>query len=173
MGTQAMAGSASVAEDGAATAEQPAPKGRRKLILLGAPVLVAALGGGLWFSGVLPGLLGMGGEAEPPAEVKPEPGLFAMPDIVVNLNVAPGRRPSYLKLVARIEIADSRELPQMDAAVPRLQDLFTTYLRELRPEELRGSIGMHRLREELTARAKVAAHPVKVTDVLFVEMLVQ
>jgi flagellar FliL protein len=167
MGTQAMAGSASVAEDGAATAEQPAPKGRRKLILLGAPVLVAALGGGLWFSGVLPGLLGMGGE------VKPEPGLFAMPDIIVNLNVGAGRRPSYLKLVARIEIADSRELPQMDAAVPRLQDLFTTYLRELRPEELRGSIGMHRLREELTARAKVAAHPVKVTDVLFVEMLVQ
>jgi flagellar FliL protein len=54
-----------------------------------------------------------------------------------------------------------------------LQDLFTTYLRELRPEELRGSLGMHRLREELTARARVAAHPVKVTDVLFVEMLVQ
>jgi flagellar FliL protein len=105
--------------------------------------------------------------------VKPEPALFAMPDIVVNLNVAPGRRPSYLKLVARIEIADSRELPQMEAAVPRLQDLFTTYLRELRPEELRGSMGMHRLREELTARARVAAHPVKVTDVLFVEMLVQ
>ena len=57
--------------------------------------------------------------------------------------------------------------------MPRLQDLFTTYLRELRPDELRGSVGMHRLREELTARAAVAAHPVRVTDVLFVEMLVQ
>ena len=173
MGTQAMAGSASVAEDDATTADQPAPGGRRKLILLGAPALVAALGGGLWFSGVLSGLLGLGAEAGPPAEVRPEPGLFAMPDIIVNLNVGAGRRPSYLKLVARIEIADGRDLPKMDAALPRLQDLFTTYLRELRPEELRGSIGMHRLREELTARARVAAHPVQVTDVLFVEMLVQ
>ncbi|WP_439579871.1 flagellar basal body-associated FliL family protein [Elioraea sp.] len=168
-----MAGSASVAEDDAATAEQPAPTGRRKLILLAAPVVVAALGGGLWFSGVLPGLLGLGGASEPPAEVQIEPALFSMPDIIVNLNVGAGRRPSYLKLVARIEIADSRDLPSMDAVVPRLQDLFTTYLRELRPEELRGSVGMHRLREELTARAKVAAHPVAVTDVLFVEMLVQ
>jgi flagellar FliL protein len=168
-----MAGSASVAEDEAATAPEPARGGRRKLVLLAAPALVAALGGGLWFSGVLPGLLGLGAEADPPAETKPEPALFPMPDIIINLNVPVGRRPSYLKLVARIEIADSRELARMDAAVPRLQDLFTTYLRELRPEELRGSMGMHRLREELTARARVAAHPVQVTDVLFIEMLVQ
>lgn len=168
-----MAGSAAVAEDDAAPAGEAPVKGRRRLILLAAPVLVGGLGAGLWFSGVLPGLLGLAPPPEPPAEVKPEPALFSMPDIIVNLNVGAGRRPSYLKLVARIEIADSRDLPQMDAAVPRLQDLFTTYLRELRPDELRGSLGIHRLREELTARAKVAAHPIAVTDVLFVEMLVQ
>lgn len=168
-----MAGSAAVAEDDAAPADEAPAKGRRRLILLAAPVLVGGLGAGLWFSGVLPGLLGLAPPPEPPAEVKPEPALFSMPDIIVNLNVGAGRRPSYLKLVARIEIADSRDLPQMDAAVPRLQDLFTTYLRELRPDELRGSLGIHRLREELTARAKVAAHPIAVTDVLFVEMLVQ
>ena len=168
-----MAGSAAVAEDDAAGSGEAPPKGRRRLILLAAPFLLAGTGAGLWFSGVLPDLLGLSAPAEPPAEVKPEPALFAMPDIIVNLNVPPGRRPSYLKLVARIEIADSRELPQMEAAVPRLRDLFTTYLRELRPEELRGSLGMHRLREELTARARVAVHPVQVTDVLFVEMLVQ
>lgn len=168
-----MAGSAAVAEDDAASPEQAPARGRRRLILFAAPVVLGGLGAGLWFGGVLPGLLGLNPPPEPPAEVKPEPALFSMPDIIVNLNVGAGRRPSYLKLVARIEIADSRELPQMDAAVPRLQDLFTTYLRELRPDELRGSIGIHRLREELTARARVAAHPVKVTDVLFVEMLVQ
>ena len=37
--------------------------------------------------------------------------------------------------------------------MPRLQDLFQTYLREMRPEELRGSAGIYRLREELIARA--------------------
>ena len=165
----------------AATADEAADKpaeekrggGRRKLVLLAVPVALAGVGAGLWFTGVLPGLLGLGAPPEPPAELRPEPALFSLPDIVVNLNVGAGRRPSYLKLVAKIEIADGRDLPKMDAAVPRLQDLFTTYLRELRPDELRGSVGMHRLREELTARAAVAAQPVRVTDVLFVEMLVQ
>lgn len=168
-----MAGSAAVAEDEAAPSGEAPAKGRRRLILLAAPLLVGGVGAGLWFSGVLPDLLGFSAPAEPPAEVKPEPALFSMPDIIVNLNVPPGRRPSYLKLVVRIEIGDSRDLPQMEAAVPRLRDLFTTYMRELRPEELRGSLGMHRLREELVARARVAVHPVQVNDLLFVEMLVQ
>ena len=52
-------------------------------------------------------------------------------------------------------------------------DLFTVYLREIRPEELRGSAGTHRLREELIARANIAAHPARVTDVLFQEILMQ
>ena len=65
--------------------------------------------------------------------------------------------------------------------MPRLLDLFTTYLREMRPEELRGSAGTHRLREELIARANLAAvpaarpgqPPTRVADVLFVEILLQ
>ena len=46
--------------------------------------------------------------------------------------------------------------------MPRLQDLFQTYLREMRPEELRGSAGTYRLREELIARANVAVAPARV-----------
>ena len=57
--------------------------------------------------------------------------------------------------------------------MPRLQDLFQTYLREMRPEELRGSAGTWRLREELIARANLAAAPGHVVDVLFTEMLIQ
>jgi flagellar FliL protein len=57
--------------------------------------------------------------------------------------------------------------------MPRLLDLFQTYLREVRPEELRGSAGTHRLREELIARANLAAHPARVADVLFVEIILQ
>jgi flagellar FliL protein len=170
-------GAAAAAEAGTAAegGEAPGRKGRGKLIVLVAvPLVLAGAGAGLWFSGILPGLLGMGGSseqrsAEPPPVVA---ALFDMPEIIVNLNVG-NRRASYLKLRAKIEIADSRDLPHLQAAVPRLQDMFTTYLRELRPEELRGSAGTHRLREELIARANIAARPARVTDVLFVEMLVQ
>ncbi len=59
------------------------------------------------------------------------------------------------------------------AVQPRVIDLFQTYLRDMRPEELRGSEGTYRLREELIARANLAAAPVHVVDVLFTELLVQ
>ena len=57
--------------------------------------------------------------------------------------------------------------------MPRIVDNFQIYLRELRIEDLRGSDGIYRLREELLARVNAAVAPVKVTDVLFKEMLVQ
>src|SRR4051794_13959599 len=52
-----MAQAAAIGAD--ATAEKP--KSKRKLILMiGGPALVLVLGGGLWFSGILPRLLGHG-----------------------------------------------------------------------------------------------------------------
>ena len=52
-------------------------------------------------------------------------------------------------------------------------DLFQTYLREMRPDELRSSSGTYRLREELLARANLVSAPAQVVDVLFSELLVQ
>jgi flagellar FliL protein len=46
-------------------------------------------------------------------------------------------------------------------------------MREMHPEELHGAAGTYRLREELIARANVAAAPARVKDVLFTELLVQ
>jgi len=170
-------GAAAPAEAGAegGAGVEGGKKGKGRLIvLIAVPVVLAGAGAGLWVSGILPGLLGMGRkESAAPSDPAPiVPALFDMPEIIVNLNVG-NRRASYLKLRAKLEIADSRDLAHVQAAVPRLQDLFTTYLRELRPEELRGSAGTHRLREELIARANIAVRPARVTDVLFVEMLVQ
>ena len=54
-----------------------------------------------------------------------------------------------------------------------IRDSFQTYLRELRLDDLRGSAGMYRLREELLTRINVAVQPSKVSAVLFKEMLVQ
>ena len=149
--------------------------GKRKLILLAAPVLTVALGAGLWFSGVLPRLFGHGEAAhsEAQAEAKSAPPVFfELPEMIANLNGNP-RRPSYLKLQAKLELSRKEDAATVQAAMPRLLDLFQTYLREMRPEELRGSAGTHRLREELIARANLAAAPARITDVLFTEILVQ
>jgi len=167
-----------------AEAQDDAPKkggGKKKLLLILLPVLLLGGGGaGLWFTGILPGLLGMNPPpaehtaeaAEPAPPPRSPPAFVELPEIVSNLN-APGRRASFVRLRAKIEISRAADEPVVQAAMPRLLDLFQTYLREVRPEELRGSAGTHRLREELIARASVAVAPARVTDVLFLEMLVQ
>jgi flagellar FliL protein len=167
-----------IIEEPAAGAEDPAPAkksfGKKKLILLAAPVLLLiAIGTGLWFSGVLPKLLGMKHD-DPRAEAaKPTIPLFVdLPDMIANLN-SPANKPSYIKLQARLEVSRQEDADKIKQAMPRLQDIFQTYLREMRPEELRGSPGIYRLREELLGRANVAVAPTKVNDVLFTQLLIQ
>ena len=150
-------------------AAAPAPgKGRRKLLVLAAPVLLGGAGAGLWFSGLLGG-----GEAHEQARHAAAPPVFLdMPEVIANLNTG-GRRASYIKLRSKLELARAADAGAAQAAMPRLLDLFATYLREMRPEELRGSAGTQRLREELIARANIAVAPARVNDVLFTEILLQ
>ena len=160
------------AEDGA---EPPKKGGKKKLILIAVPVLLGGIGAALWFTGILPNLLGMKHEEAKTAEepAKPAVPIFVdLPDMVANLGGAPNR-PTYIKLQARLEITRAEDAEKIKQAMPRLQDMFQTYLREMRPEELRGSIGSYRLREELLGRANVAVAPVRVTDVLFTQLLIQ
>lgn len=168
---------AAAAADGADGADAAGGKkgGKKKLVLLAVPVVLVVVLAGLWFGGILPKMLGMGPKPHDAADAAPPPvvpGFFELPEMLVNLN-APGRRPSYMKLKAKLEIADVRDTEHVQRNLPRILDLFNTYLREVRPEELRGSAGTHRLREELMARASIALAPARVTDILFTEMLVQ
>ena len=175
---------------------QPAKKGgKKKLIVLVALVLLlAGAGSGLWFGGILPPLLGMGPKADPHAaedgtgdakgdakadgkavpkpDAKPAPVFMDLPEIIANLNAGP-RRNSFIKLRPKLELAKAEDEATIKAAMPRLMDLFQTYLREMRPEELRGSAGTYRLREELLARANIAVAPARIVDVLFPEIIVQ
>jgi flagellar FliL protein len=160
----------------------PKKKGGKKLVLLAVPVVLLAIVAGLWFSGILPGLLGMGKKpvrgANAAADMasvaaKAAPATYLdVPEILTNLNV-PGRRQTYLKLHAKLELGGPEDMTPALAAMPRILDLFQTYLRDMHPEELRGSEGTYRLREELLSRAAVAVAPAHVTDVLFEEMIVQ
>jgi flagellar FliL protein len=57
--------------------------------------------------------------------------------------------------------------------MPRVMDAFQTFLREVRPNDLEGSAGLYRMREELTKRVNLAVAPSKVNAVLFKEIVVQ
>ena len=167
-----MSGAVGAEQDKEAPAEAEKPSGKRKLILLAVPIVLVVLLAGLWFTGLLPGWLGLSHPQQQATQKAQEPVFIDLPEMVANLNGNP-RRPSYVKLVARIEVARPEDADRVRQAMPRLQDLFQTYLREMRPEELRGSAGIYRLREELIARADAAAAPARITDVLFTQMLIQ
>jgi len=112
------------------------------------------------------------GKAVPKPDAKPAPVFMDLPEIIANLNAGP-RRNSFIKLRPKLELAKAEDEAAIKAAMPRLMDLFQTYLREMRPEELRGSAGTYRLREELLARANIAVAPARIVDVLFPEIIVQ
>jgi flagellar FliL protein len=154
--------------------------GKKTVLFIALPI-VAILGvaGALYFTGILGKLTGGGHDAhEAPAaaehkKAEPKQAVFQdLPDLLVNLN-STGRKTSFLKISVSLELESAQDVPKLQAVMPRIIDNFQVYLRELRIEDLKGSAGMYRLREELLMRVNAAAAPVKINDVLFKEMLVQ
>jgi len=96
---------------------------------------------------------------------------FTLPDMTVNIQ-APDGRPTYLKLKLTLETRDAHVAEQLQAEMPRMQDMFQGFLRELRPEDLAGSSGTFQLRAEILRRVNLIAAPGKVDAVLIEEMLV-
>jgi flagellar FliL protein len=97
---------------------------------------------------------------------------YDLGEMIVNLNTD-GKRQTFLKLVVQLELESVEDKLVIDTMRPRIIDNFQTYLRELRVDDLRGSAGLYRLREELLFRVTEAVHPIKIRDVLFQQMLVQ
>ena len=147
-----------------------------KILVLGIVLPLLLLGGaGAYFMGVFGG-----GDEDPKAaekkkkeeEAKKNMVYFQLPEMLVNLN-STDRKVHYLKISVSLELEKQEDVVHVQTAMPRIVDNFQVYLRELRVEDLRGSAGLYRLREELLVRVNKAAAPAKVSDVLFKEMLVQ
>lgn len=171
---------------------------KKKLLLIGAGIgilVLAGAGAGLYFSGLLGGehkqeaateghqeadsapqahgdASGAEGGVAKEGEPKAQPVFLALGDILVNLS-GEGKRPNFLKIKVALELSDEKEKAAVDALKPRIIDNFQVYLRELRVEDLRGSAGLYRLREELLLRVSEIVQPLRVRDVLFQEILVQ
>ena len=150
---------------------------RKKLLMIALPILLlGAIGAGVWFSGLADSLLGKDKTAalaeEGVEEAERGTVYFELPQMLVNLSTS-GRRSSFLKIVVSLELTSEADKARLEESLPRIIDNFQVYLRELRVEDLRGSAGLYRLREELLFRVNAAVSPARVTDVLFKEMLIQ
>jgi flagellar FliL protein len=118
---------------------------------------------------------GASGEADPNAPVMrdgPDGVVFyTLPNMVVNMQTADGR-PTFLKLKLTLELDDHAVADELTPNMPRMQDMFQTFLRELSPEDLSGSQGSYQLRMELLRRVSLISGSDKVNAVLIEEMLI-
>ena len=179
-----MAEEGEVVEDGGDAGEEESNRklSPKKIILFVLLPLLLLVGVGAG-AAIMLGMLG--GEEHPPEveagaeqqEVVEEKHsaqaiFFEVPDLIVNLNTN-SRKTAFLKIKIALEVSDPADVDVVNQNLPRIVDNFQVYLRELRVDDLQGSAGMYRLREELLRRVNLAVRPARVKDVLFKEMLVQ
>ena len=156
-------------EDGAETAAAP-KKSKKKLIVMAAAALLLVGGGGAtWFFF----FRGHGEEMHAEAAAPKAAVFIDVPEVLVNLVGAPGERTQYLKVKVVLEVREEKQVEAIKPTMPRVSDIFQTYMRELRPADLNGSAGLFRLKEELTRRVNLVVSPGQVSAVLFKEIVIQ
>ncbi|SDF93875.1 flagellar FliL protein [Limimonas halophila] len=159
-----------------ATPRQSGMSGKKIVLFFVVPLLlVLGLIAGIFLTGLPSALMGGGSEsqsAEKQASSSSQSVFYNMPTMLVNLN-SDGQQQSFLKLKVTLELASEKGKSRVKKVTPRVVDNIQVYLRQLRMEDLQGSAGMQRLREELLRRVRAAADGAEVRNVLFKQMLVQ
>lgn len=165
-------------EEAPATGEAPKKKklsGKKLVLFIILPILLLGGGGAAAYFLLL--------KKEPPAAEEPgaaaesaaeEPQVYVSLDKPLQVNlVATGKRMPYLNLDLWLAVKTEEDAKKLEGVMPRVIDQFQIYLRSLRIEDLQGADGVQRMRDELLMRAKAAAKPIEVEDVLIKTMLAQ
>ena len=181
-------------EGGEEAGAAEAPKSKKKLIIIAAAVLLLVGGGaGGYFMMKGKGDGGHGdahgaaaadahggghggghGDGHGDPNAKQVAVFLDVRDLVVNLTPEPGQpKGGFLKVKVALELKSAAVELDVKPLLPRVEDTFQTYMRELRASDIAGSIGLYRLREELLRRVNIAIYPAKVEAVLFKDVVVQ
>jgi flagellar FliL protein len=109
-------------------------------------------------------------------DAKPEEGMgkvsdgpngvsyYAFPTVLSDIQGADGH-PGQIKVDMTFELANADIADNINDNMPRVKDMLQTFLRELRPEDLNGSEGTFRLREELMRRVNLIIAPEKINTI--------
>ena len=162
-----------MSQDEKEAAPEKAKRPKRKAVLAGAAfVLVVLVAVGLRFAGLPPF-----GQAKPTLPPKGQasaapPALVEIPEVITNLDAGP-HRISFAKFQYRIEVERGGDASLVKAALPQIVDMTETYLRAVRPEELRTPEGTYLLREAILDRLSTVLPTVPLGGIFFEELIVQ
>ncbi len=149
----------------------PRPRSRRLLLLVILIFVLVLAGGGAYYFFFMRKAQDAAKTEEAPKPPKTYV-FYNLPGFIVNLPGTAGRT-SFLKITLSLELDSSADVAPVQAVMPRIIDYIQAYLRELKPEDLKGTAGLSRARQELLDRVRDAAPTANVNDVLFQEVLIQ
>jgi flagellar FliL protein len=149
--------------------------GKKLVLFIILPVLLLGGGGAAAYFLLLkkePAVEDQAAAAEEHAADEPQVYVSLEKPLQVNL-VGTGKRMPYLNLDLWLAVKTEEDAKKLEGVMPKVIDQFQVYLRSLRIDDLQGADGVQRMRDELLMRAKAAAKPVEVEDVLIKSMLAQ
>ena len=97
---------------------------------------------------------------------------YDMDEMIVNLDTN-GRGNSFVRLRLSLEVKNAESLHILKQYAPKVQDIVQVYVRGLRPDDLRGSISLYNIREQLLLRINKVVYPAQVINIYFRDVLVQ
>lgn len=173
-GSGAEGGEGALVEGGAEGEAPPAGMSKKKkMLLIALVVIVAVAGAGTFFFFKKHKAEEEEAQKQKEAEAAAPKQIYTdMDEMIVNLNTE-GKSVSFMKLKVTLELDSQDNVEIINKMMPRIRDVFQVYLRELRPADMQGSVGLYRLREELLLRINKIVYPAQVKDILFKEVLVQ
>lgn len=146
--------------------------GRRKLVMIGGAGVALVVIGLIAFVFLHHGSSRHAPAPQTDASARPSPLYVETPEMITNLDAGPHRL-SFAKVQCKLEVEGPQDRDAVAAAMPRIVDMLQTYIRAVRPEEMRSATGAYRLHEALLARAMIVVPEARITDILFEQLLVQ
>lgn len=156
----------------AAEIEVPIPQKRSKIPLIIGILLAMILGGGGFFAafeGLIPGTdRGAASEAGPDVSALPDVAFVPVESVIVALGQ--GAENQYLKFTAQVEV-ESAYVADVTLLLPRILDVFNSYLSAVDPLSLEGSAAIVRVRAQLLRRIQIVVGEGRVRDLLITEFV--
>lgn len=169
--TNATADGAEGSTEGSGDAVVAAPKKKKMLLIIS---IIVAIIGILVAVGVV---FFMGGEKkekvdEAHTEMAPV-AIYEVPEFNLSLLNDDPSAQHFIKIKISLELMKTGDSEAMTKLLPRLQDDWGGFLRQMRMSDLQGSANLQQLKEGLLRRANQSLDPIAVKAVYIRELLIQ
>lgn len=144
------------------------PKSSKLPLLLGLVLALIGAGAGYVFAP---------GQSVPKEEAKPVAAILDIGDVVfvsvdpLTINIETKEGPRYLKFQAQIETNSAYEA-DVSKVMPRIIDVFNSYLRAVTYEEMSKPAALITIRSQLLRRAQLVTGEKLINDLLIMEFVI-